>query len=157
MQPSEVKADFKVLSVSSKVFHDNGSIPRRYTCEGENINPPLDIAAIPKEAKSLVLIVEDRDAPSGNWLHWLVWNIPITHHIHQDEVPGDQGLNDFGQNMYGGPCPPSGTHRYFFKMYALDTLLDLPEGSKRSDLEGAMRDHVIAFGELTGIYKRARK
>jgi Raf kinase inhibitor-like YbhB/YbcL family protein len=157
MQQTEVKADFKVLTVTSESFASKTVIPRKFTCEGEDVNPPLDIGGIPEETKSIVLIVEDPDAPSGTWLHWLVWNIPVTHHIHENEIPGDQGLNDFGRNIYGGPCPPSGTHRYFFKIYALDDLLDLPEGSLRKDVEDAMLDHIVAYGELEGRYKRTRK
>lgn len=154
MQQPEVMTDFKALSITSAAFAHKGKIPGKYTCDGEDINPPLDIAELPEKAKSLVIIVEDPDAPSGSWLHWLVWNIPVTHHIGENEVPGDQGQNDFGRNTYGGPCPPSGTHRYFFKIYALDDLLDLPDGSLRKDVEEAMRDHIVAFGELVGLYRR---
>lgn len=156
MQQPEVVTDFKALTVTSKAFVHKGRIPRKYTCDGEDINPPLDIGELPAEAKSLAIVVEDPDAPSGTWLHWLVWNIPVTHHIGEDEVPGDEGLNDFGRNAYGGPCPPSGTHRYFFKIYALDDLLDLPDGSSRKDVEDAMRDHIVAFGEIIGTYRRGR-
>lgn len=145
---------FRPLTVTSEAFENMKVIPRKYTCEGEDINPPLDIGGIPEGAKSLALIFEDPDAPSGNWLHWLVWNIPVTHHIHENEIPGDQGLNDFGRNTYGGPCPPSGTHRYCFTIYALDDFLDLPEGSLRKDIEDAMRDHIVAFGVLEGKYRK---
>jgi len=157
MQISEAMTDFKTLVVTSEVFRPNGLIPKKYTCDGEDINPPLDIAKIPAQARSLAIIMEDPDAPSGSWLHWLVWNIPVTHHIHENEYPGDEGLNDFGRNSYGGPCPPSGTHRYIFRIYALDDLLDLPDGSPRAHVEDAMRDHIIAYGELTGIYRRGGK
>jgi Raf kinase inhibitor-like YbhB/YbcL family protein len=158
MQKTGEKTDCKVLAVTSKAFKDKKVIPRKYTCEGEDKNPPLDIDGIPEEARSLALIVEDPDAPSGVWLHWLVWNIPVIHHIHENEIPGDQGVNDFGHNTYGGPCPPSGTHRYLFKVYALDDLLDLPEGSTRKDVGEAMRDHIVAVGELAGLYtKTGRK
>lgn len=129
-------------------------IPRRYTCDDLNINPPLEIQGIPNTAKSLVLLVEDPDAQKGTWLHWLVWNIPVTHHISEGKIPGEQGLNDFGRTSYGGPCPPSGTHRYLFKIYALDTLLPLQEGASRHEVEVAMRDHIIAFGEQIGRYKK---
>jgi hypothetical protein len=157
MQQTDIKRGFKILSVTSKAFISKAAIPQKYTCDGENVNPPLEISGIPEEARSLVLIVEDPDAPSGTWLHWLVWNIPVTRHIGEDEIPGEQGLNDFRRNAYGGPCPPSGTHRYFFKIYALDDLLDLPEGSVRKDIEDAMRDHIVAFGELEGRYSRRMK
>src|SRR5688572_8394393 len=139
MQQPSSPTEFKVLHVTSAAFGDEGTIPREYTCDGTDVNPPLEIGAIPPEAKSLALIFEDPDAPSGTWLHWLVWTIPITQHIHEDEIPGEQGMNDFGRNDYGGPCPPSGTHKYIFKVYALDHLIDLPEGSTRSQVEDAMR------------------
>ena len=113
-QPSS-PSGFKVLHVTSAAFGDEGTIPREYTCDGTDVNPPLEIGAIPPEAKSLAIIFEDPDAPSGTWLHWLVWNIPIIQHIHEDEIPGEQGMNDFGRNDYGGPCPPSGTHKYISK------------------------------------------
>src|SRR5688572_24026178 len=142
--PSETRIDQKALRISSPAFRPDGNIPSRYTCEGEDINPPLDIKQIPAEAKSMVLIIEDPDAPMGTWLHWLVWNIPIVHHINENEVPGDQGLNDFGKIEYGGPCPPSGTHRYYFKVYALGELLDIPEGASKKDVEAAMQNHIIA-------------
>jgi len=129
-------------------------IPSTYTCEGNDINPPLDIEGIPDKAHSLVLIVDDPDAPGKTWVHWLVWNIPITHHIKENSVPGEQGWNDFKRIAWGGPCPPSGTHRYFFKVYALDTLLELSSKTTKKELEQAMGEHILAFGELVGVYKR---
>ena len=154
MKQGEEKKDFKILAVTSEAFKNKNTIPRKYTCEGEDINPPLNIGGIPEGSKSLALIVEDPDAPSGTWLHWIVWNIPVTRHIHENEIPGTQGSNDFGRNTYGGPCPPSGTHRYFFKVYALDDFLDFSEGAQRNDIEDAMRDHVLAFGEIEGKYRK---
>lgn len=148
--------DFKQMKVSSTVFEHEGMIPQRYSCDGVNISPPLDIEHIPEEAKSMVLIVDDPDAPIATWVHWIVWNIPVTHHIKENEIHGLQGLNDFQQHHYGGPCPPSGTHRYFFKVYALDSLLDLPSTTKKTELERAMSEHIIAFGELIGLYKRQK-
>ena len=156
MQKSEIKTDYKALNVTSKAFSPDGMIPVKYTCDGEDISPPLDIGPVPPEARSLVLIVEDPDAPAGTWLHWLVWNIPVTHHLLEQEIQGEQGLNDLGRNTYGGPCPPSGTHRYFFKVYALDDLIDLPDGSTRREVEDAMRDHILAYGELVGLYERRK-
>jgi Raf kinase inhibitor-like YbhB/YbcL family protein len=146
--------DFKQIKVSSTSFINEGLIPTKYTCEGENINPPLDLKDIPEEAKSLVLIVDDPDAPISTWVHWIVWNIPITHHIKENEIHGVEGLNDFQQHHYGGPCPPSGTHRYFFKVYALNALLELPTTIKKLQLERAMSEYIIGFGELIGLYKR---
>lgn len=157
MLTQETPIDYKVLEVSSRAFRQYGAIPYKYTCDGEDINPPLDIKNIPVEAKSLTLIVEDPDAPRGTWLHWLVWNIPVTHRIKEDDVPGDQGVNDFGKVSYGGPCPPSGAHRYYFKVYALNSLLDLPRGLTRTQVEEAMSDHIIAYGETVGIYKKKSK
>jgi len=146
--------DYKQLKVSSIEFQNEEMIPLKYTCDGRNINPPLDIEHIPEEAKCLALIVDDPDAPIGTWVHWVVWNIPVTHHIKKNEVHGTEGINDFQQHHYAGPCPPSGTHRYFFKVYALDALLDLPANTKKLKLEKAMSEHIIAFGELIGLYNR---
>lgn len=146
--------DYKPLKVSSTAFENDGMIPVEYTCDGSNINPPLDIDHIPEEAKCLVLIVDDPDAPVGTWVHWVVWNIPVTHHIKEDQVHGIEGMNDFQQPAYCGPCPPSGTHRYFFKVYALDALLTLPANTRKAQLEKEMSEHIIAFGELVGLYTR---
>lgn len=148
--------DYKHLKVSSTAFGYQGLIPVKYTCDGENINPPLDIDNIPEEAKCLVLIVVDPDAPVSAWVHWLIWNIPVTHHIKENEAHGIEGLNDFLDNGYDGPCPPSGTHRYFFKVYALKSLLNIPATAKIEVLEKAMSEHIIAFGQLVGLYKRKR-
>ncbi len=148
-------ADFRPLKFTSRAFPHEGLIPIKYTCDGRNINPPLDIENIPEEAKCLVLIVDDPDAPGKTWVHWMVWNIPVTHHIKENEVHGIEGFNDFLQHHYGGPCPPSGIHRYFFKVYALDALLDLPVLATKSQLEKAMSEHIIAFGELVGLYTRS--
>ncbi|MCJ7804181.1 YbhB/YbcL family Raf kinase inhibitor-like protein [Patescibacteria group bacterium] len=132
-------------------------IPQKYTCDGENINPPLQITDVPSSAQSLVLIVDDPDAPSGDWVHWLVWNInPETKLITENESPKEaiQGTNDFGKQNYGGPCPPSGTHRYQFKIYALDTILNLSSSSRKKDLETAMENHILDKGILIGLYQR---
>jgi len=146
--------DYQQLKVSSSAFEYEGLIPEKYTCDGENISPPLHIDHIPAEAACLVLIAEDPDAPAGTWVHWLVWNIPVTHHLDENKVHGIQGVNDFKQHHYGGPCPPSGTHRYFFKIYALNALLSLPINTKKMQLEKAMSEHIIAFGELIGTYMK---
>ncbi|MBL7849839.1 MAG: YbhB/YbcL family Raf kinase inhibitor-like protein [Cyclobacteriaceae bacterium] len=156
MKTAEAIGDYKALAVRSPAFADHAMMPSLYTCEGENINPPLEIGDVPRETRSLVLIVEDPDAPAGTWLHWLVWNIPVTHAIKENDVPGEQGLNDFGRRNYGGPCPPSGTHRYYFRIYALDDLLELPSGSRRKAVEEAMRNHIVGFGETVGLYKRTK-
>jgi len=146
----------KELIIKSDVFESNKLIPFKYTCDGEDVNPPLTIEGIPEGTKSLVLIVDDPDAPMGTWDHWMVWNIPPTGKIEENTVPGVEGMNDFRRHSYGGPCPPSGTHRYFFKVYALDTKLTLNPNSRKKDVEKAMKDHVLAKGELVGLYRRTR-
>lgn len=155
MDTLDTSSAYRKLDVTSKMFQANGNIPPKYTCEGDDINPPLDILGVPDNSKSLVLIVDDPDAPGRTWLHWTVWNIPVTNQVRENEVPGTQGRNDFGRNNYGGPCPPSGTHRYFFKVYALDTVLALKEGSSRQALEQAIQGHIVAYGELIGLYKKS--
>jgi len=143
------------LSVKSPAFEHGKLIPKKYTCDGQDINPPLTIEGIPKEAKTLVLAVDDPDAPSGTWDHWIVWNIPAsTSKIAENSVPGKEGVNSWGHQGYMGPCPPGGTHRYFFKVYALDTELSLGAGSRKKDAEKAMQGHVLAKGELMGLYRR---
>lgn len=145
------------MKITSSVFENNGKIPRKYTCQGEDVNPPLEFFDMPKGTKSLALIVDDPDAPMGTWVHWVVWNIkPETREIKEDEVPegAKQGLNDFRKHEYGGPCPPSGTHRYFFKLYALDTTLNISENSKKSDLENAMKGHILEKAEIVGLYAK---
>jgi Raf kinase inhibitor-like YbhB/YbcL family protein len=145
------------LRISSPAFATNGYIPARYTCDGNDINPPLEIAHVPAGAKSLALIVDDPDAPIGMWVHWVAWNIdPATREIAEDAVPHTavQGKNDWKRNSYGGPCPPSGVHRYFFKLYALDTKLNLGAGTTKKELENAMQGHILASAEMIGLYKR---
>jgi Raf kinase inhibitor-like YbhB/YbcL family protein len=142
------------LEVTSSVFKHNGYIPEKYTCDGENVSPPLNIRGFPKETKSLVLIVDDPDAPMGTWDHWIVWNISPRETIKENTVPGTEGLNDFRKHSYGGPCPPFGTHRYFFKVYALDTTLELSLNSKKRDVEKAITGHTLSKGEIVGLYRR---
>ena len=144
----------KNLDITSPAFENNQSIPPKYSCCGEDVNPQLDIVGLPEETKSLVLIVDDPDAPIGDWVHWIVWNIPPTNRILENSVPGVEGMNDFNKHSYGGPCPPSGTHRYFFKVYALDTLLDLNVHTQKKGLENAMSGHILAKGELIGLFRR---
>lgn len=154
MKSDMKEVDYKVLKISSEAFGDNEMIPPKYTCDGINVSPPLSIGHLPLQAKSLAIIADDPDAPAGTWVHWVAWNIPCTHHLEENKVHGTEGKNDFGINGYGGPCPPSGMHRYFFKIYALDTLLQLPANAGKTQLEKAMSNHIIAFGELTGLYAR---
>ncbi|HOK35417.1 MAG TPA: YbhB/YbcL family Raf kinase inhibitor-like protein [Candidatus Pacearchaeota archaeon] len=145
------------MQLKSPAFENNQLIPQKYTCDGENINPPLEISEVPSKAKSLVLIVEDPDAPSGNFTHWLIWNInPSIKEIKEGETPegATEGQNDFSQNSYGGPCPPNGTHHYHFKLYALDTALELDSSTTRENVEKSMKDHILASTELIGLYQR---
>jgi Raf kinase inhibitor-like YbhB/YbcL family protein len=148
--------DYKRLKIASTAFDKNNFMPAKYSCEGEDVNPPLTIENIPEEAKSLAIIADDPDAKATTWVHWVMWNIPVTHHLKENHVPGVQGINDFGRQKYNGPCPPGGTHHYYFKVYALDDVLDIPEGSNKLQLEKAMSDHIIAFGEIIGLYTRRR-
>lgn len=143
--------------LASSVFENNGSIPSKFTCDGKDVNPPLSIQGVPAGTKSLALIVDDPDAPRGMWVHWVVWNIdPKIAEIREDSVPkgAAQGMNDFRKRDYGGPCPPSGTHRYFFKLYALDNLPDPGPKGEKTDLEKAMQGHIISQTQIIGTYKR---
>jgi len=145
------------MKISSPAFGQNGTIPKKYTCDGENVNPPLSISQVPPSTQSLVLIMDDPDAPGRTFVHWTLWNIdPKITEIPENEVPegARQGLTDFGTSGYGGPCPPSGIHRYFFKLYALDSKLELPSNAKKADLEQAMKGHILAQAELIGLYSR---
>jgi Raf kinase inhibitor-like YbhB/YbcL family protein len=146
------------MKITSSAFQGGANIPSKFTCEGTDISPPLQIADVPPGAKSLALIVDDPDAPSGLFTHWTVWNIsPQTGTIGEGAAPkGVHGTNDFGRSGYGGPCPPSGTHRYYFKIFALDRELDLPFGAKRGQLDAAMRGHIVAQGELMGRYSKRK-
>lgn len=146
-----------MIKVSSPNFSDRGDIPKKYTCDGENINPNLVIENIPTEAKSLVLIMDDPDAPSGTFNHWLVWNIdPTINEIGENIIPRDAivGLNSWNKNKYMGPCPPSGTHRYFFKIFALNIKLQVPETYNKKEIEQAIENHIIDKAELIGLYTR---
>lgn len=142
------------MKIASPDFENNKSIPAKFTCEGDDVNPALIIEGIPQEAKSLALIVDDPDAPMGTWVHWVVYDIPVTGRIEEKSVPGKQGMSDSRGKDYHGPCPPSGTHRYFFKVYALDKMLGLNEGIRKADLEKAMQGHILDKAELVGLYKK---
>jgi Raf kinase inhibitor-like YbhB/YbcL family protein len=143
------------LIVKSPAFESNKNIPSKYSCDGDEVNPPLTIESIPTGTKTIALIIDDPDAPRGTFDHWVMWNIPPADKIAENSVPGTQGLNGANQQSYIGMCPPSGTHRYFFKVYALDAKLDLKANStKKKDLEKAMQGHILAKGELTGLYQR---
>jgi Raf kinase inhibitor-like YbhB/YbcL family protein len=144
------------MNIISSAFETNQKIPSRYTCDGANISPPFAWKEIPEGTKSLALIVDDPDAPAGDWVHWLIWNIdPVVSSVNESTIPSNAtvGSNSFGDIGYGGPCPPSGTHRYQFKLYALDTMLDLSEGAKKADLEQAMQGRILDESVLVGLYR----
>lgn len=156
-KPEEEMSEMVDMSISSPAFDNNGDIPAKYSCDADNINPELVFEGVPSDAVSLVLIVDDPDAPGGTWVHWTVWNIdPGTISIAENSAPAGsvQGNTDFGVPGYGGPCPPSGEHRYFFKLFALDTTLDLAASATASDIESAMEGHILASAELVGLYAR---
>lgn len=151
---SEKKTKMKLESSS---FPNNQSIPQKYTCDGENINPPLSISDVPQDTKSLVLILDDPDAPSGTWTHWTLWNInPQFKELAEKSIPEGaiEGKTSFGKPGYKGPCPPSGTHRYVFKLYALDTILTLDQNTNREELDKIMINHILDRVEFIGLYKK---
>ena len=142
------------MRLTSPAFSHNQMIPKKYTCQGEDINPLLEISEIPAGTKSLALIMDDPDAPGGNWDHWLVYNIVPVAEIKENSVPGTQTRNDFGRVNYGGPCPPSGTHRYFFKLYALNATFNFLKPPSKKELEGAIQKHLLEETALIGLYKK---
>lgn len=146
------------IKITSSAFQEGGNIPSKFSCDGGNTNPPLQISGVPSGAKSLALVVDDPDAPGGVFTHWIIWNIPAqtTTIPEGSAAKATQGTNDFGKSGYGGPCPPSGVHRYAFKVFALDRQLVLSGGAKRAQLDAVIKGHVIAQGELTGRYSRKK-
>ncbi len=160
-EPKEGGAKMEI-KITSSVFKNDGLIPSKYTCDGEDVSPPLQWEALPQGTQSIALICDDPDAPMGTFVHWVLFNLPAGVKKLAENIPAgktldngaSQGITDFGRIGYGGPCPPSGTHRYFFKIYALDTELDLPAGSRKSQLLKAMEGHILAQGQLVGKYKR---
>ncbi len=154
------------MKLTSSAFTEGAKIPSKYTCDGQNVNPPLTISDVPAKAKSLVLIMDDPDIPDfvkqkfgiQVWDHWIVFNVPPeTREIPEGKnPPGVVGRNTGGNNSYGGPCPPDREHRYFFKLYALNTELDLPEGATKAEVEKAMKNHILAEAKLMGRYERVK-
>lgn len=147
------------MEIKSRAFNDEERIPTRYTCDAEDINPPLEIANIPKEAETLALIMDDPDAPNGTWVHWLFWDIPVvttSFSIDEGIEPSEAvfGTNDFDKLEYGGPCPPFGTHRYFFKAYALDREINLDEGSTKEELMVEIEKYMVDSAQLIGKYSK---
>jgi Raf kinase inhibitor-like YbhB/YbcL family protein len=149
------------MKVESAAFKEGQPIPRQYTCDGINISPPLEWSGVPKSAKTIAIIADDPDAPAGTWVHWVLYNLLAQNIGLVENVPatgelkagGFQGKNSFGKLGYGGPCPPSGTHRYFFKVYAVDAELPLKAGVTKADLETAMQGHIVAQAQLMGTYR----
>ncbi len=150
------------IKITSPAFEEGGMIPEVYTCDGIDISPPLKWSSVPQGTKTLALICDDPDAPVGTWVHWVIYNIPGDICELPENIPpeqeikkgGIQGMNDSRKIGYGGPCPPGGTHRYFFKIYALDTEVDLQPGATKSQLLNAMEGHILAKGQLMGTYSR---
>ena len=155
-------AEKRTIKLTSRAFQEGGAIPAQYTCDGQNVSPPLAWGDVPAETKSLALVADDPDAPRGTWVHWVIYNLPASTRELPEGMPasgelaagGRQGRNDFDQTAYGGPCPPAGTHRYYFKLYALNTTLDRPIGATRQDLLRAMYGHILDEGQLMGRYKK---
>jgi Raf kinase inhibitor-like YbhB/YbcL family protein len=150
------------MKLTSTAFSEGGMIPAQYTCNGPDVSPPLNWEDVPEETKSLALIADDPDAPVGTWVHWVLYNLPADTHELQEDLPKTkvlpngamQGTNDFRKIGYGGPCPPGGTHRYFFKLYALDELVDLNPGARKKDLLDAMKGHILAECQIMGKFSR---
>lgn len=150
------------IKITSSAFDEGGMIPEKYTCDGIDVSPPLTCTSIPDGTKTLALIGDDPDAPMGTWVHWVLFNLPanikeISENIQPErelENGAKQGMNDFRKIGYGGPCPPGGTHRYYFKIFALDTELNLEAGATKSQLLEAMEGHILGEGQLMGRYKR---
>ncbi|MEJ2103299.1 MAG: YbhB/YbcL family Raf kinase inhibitor-like protein [Ignavibacteriaceae bacterium] len=151
------------IKLTSIAFREGDYVPKKFTCDGENVSPPLDWNGVPAEAKSIALICDDPDAPMGTWVHWVIFNIPSSTNKLSEKVPTDkvledgttQGSNDFRKIGYGGPCPPGGTHRYYFKIYALDKRIELAPGATKGELLHEMNGHIIAEGMLMGKYSRS--
>ncbi len=144
------------FQLSSPAFESNGDFPKEFTCSGGDVNPPLQLTGIPSKTKSMALTMHDPDAAEGVWVHWVVYNIPPDKtEIAENSIPGYQSLNDFGKYNYAGPCPPDEkVHRYVFRAYAVDTILEINEGMTMQDLEKVMRGHIIAKSELVGVYRK---
>ena len=150
------------MEIKSPAFAHGAPIPSRHTCDGADVSPPLAISAPPAGTKSFALIADDPDAPAGTWVHWVAWNLPSDTKSLAENLPkkeslpagGRQGQNDFHRTGYGGPCPPSGTHRYFFRLFAVDATLDLPATATRADLDRALQGHILSRAELMGTYRR---
>ena len=161
-QPFAMEKGGAAMKLASSAFDNGDMIPPEYTCDGADVSPPLEWDSVPPGTKSLALICDDPDAPMGTWVHWVYYDIPIgtksfSENIAPEKHPangGKQGTNDFNKIGYGGPCPPGGTHRYYFKLYALDVMLDLTPGATKKQLLEAIENHVLDTAQLMGKYKR---
>jgi hypothetical protein len=142
------------MEISSPDFKHNGLMPAKFSCQGEGVNPVLIIKNIPKDAKSLALVVDDPDAPLKPYVHWVVYDISVVSRIEENSAPGSLGVNTSGDIEYVSPCPPTGTHRYFFKIYALDSMLNLGDGLSKQELEKSMQGHILDKAELIGLFKK---
>jgi hypothetical protein len=159
IKEKELKMEFKL---TSSAFEEGGMIPQKYTCDSDDVSPPLMWGTVPEGTKSLILICDDPDAPVGTWVHWVLYDLPSNIKELPENVPVDetlengakQGTNDFGNIGYGGPCPPSGTHRYVFKLYALDSMLELGPGKIKAEVLDAIEGHLLAETQLMGKYSR---
>lgn len=143
------------MKIFSSAFENNKNIPKKYTCQGDNVNPPLQFSDIPLTAKSLALIVDDPDAPNETFVHWILFDMPLVSKLDERSSLGVQGLNSLDEACYTPPCPPTGTHRYFFKLYALDTKFNLSKPISKQELENKMKGHILAKAELVGLYKKS--
>jgi Raf kinase inhibitor-like YbhB/YbcL family protein len=164
--PGLVRGSNMALEIQSSAFSEGATIPTKHTCDGVDVSPELSWSGVPEPAKSLALVCDDPDAPVGNWVHWVLYDLPVASGgqgrlpegvptTEQLEGAARQGLNDFGKIGYGGPCPPPGKpHRYQFKLYALDRSLNLPAGASKAEFLKASKGHILAQAQLTGLYKR---
>jgi Raf kinase inhibitor-like YbhB/YbcL family protein len=144
------------LIITSSAFKEDGLIPLKYTCDGQEVSPPLNIDGIPQNTRTLAIIAEDPDAPNGTFDHWLVWNIEPVTHIQENASPGICGKNGAGKNKYHPPCPPEGYHHYIFNVFALDAELSLEEGADKKALQEAMASHILAKGTLMGRFQKVK-
>lgn len=150
------------IKITSPAFEEGEMVPKKYTCDSLDVSPPLSWTSVPEGTKSFAIICDDPDAPMGTWVHWVLFNLPANTKQLPENIPpkrtlengAKQGKNDFGKIGYGGPCPPSGTHRYYFKLYALDEIINLDAGVTKKQLLEAMEGHILAYGQLIGRYKR---
>ncbi len=161
-QPLAKAEGDSAMHLKSSAFNNGEMIPGKYTCDGTNVSPSLEWASVPADTQSFALVCDDPDAPMGTWVHWVYYDIPAgVKHLPENVAPsehppsgGTHGVNDFRKTGYGGPCPPGGTHRYYFKIYALDVMLNLPSGATKKEILTAMRGHILGQAKLMGKYKR---